>query len=197
MDAKPRPRSDRSARNQAESLHRGPVRSGPESHERFATYPYSTPCSLTPRSSRAPTACHAAQQALGLRPIMRLLVSASRCRCRLNSNVRHHKDALWPFSRQEQPMPRTVQVQIFRFGNATAQRPVLARTALAANVRAGCSRLGFTFALRGNCLGLSACLRQSVRGTTAPAWSRLRSAAYRAVGWSAPRLLQLQLASAA
>ena len=39
-------------------------------------------------------------------------------------------------------MPRKVQVQIFRFGNATAQKPVLARTALA-NVRAGCSSLGF------------------------------------------------------
>ena len=39
-------------------------------------------------------------------------------------------------------MPRTVQVQIIRSGNTTAQKPVLARAALA-DVRAGCSRLGF------------------------------------------------------
>ena len=39
-------------------------------------------------------------------------------------------------------MPRTVHVQLSRFGNTTAQRPVLARTALA-DVRAGCSRFGF------------------------------------------------------
>ena len=45
---------------------------------------------LTPRSSRAPTACHTGHQALGLRPILRLLSSAPRCRCRLNSNVRQH-----------------------------------------------------------------------------------------------------------
>ena len=47
---------------------------------------------LTPRSSRAPTAWHAGHQALGLRPILRLLSAAPRCRCRLNSNVRHHQN---------------------------------------------------------------------------------------------------------
>ena len=47
----------------------------------------STRC-LTLRSSRAPTAGHAGQQAPGLRPILRLLSSASHRRCRLNSNVR-------------------------------------------------------------------------------------------------------------
>ena len=49
----------------------------------------STRC-LTLRSSRAPTAGHAGQQAPGLRPILRLLASASPRRCRLNSNVRRH-----------------------------------------------------------------------------------------------------------
>ena len=39
-------------------------------------------------------------------------------------------------------MPRTAQVQLSRFGNTPAQKPVLARTALA-DVRAGCSRFGF------------------------------------------------------
>ena len=46
---------------------------------------------LTLRSSRAPTARRAGQQALGLRPILRLLSSTPRCRARLNSNVRLHK----------------------------------------------------------------------------------------------------------
>ena len=50
-------------------------------------------CSLTPRSSRAPTAWHAGQHAPGLRPIVRMLSSAPRCRCRLNSNVRPHNKA--------------------------------------------------------------------------------------------------------
>ena len=39
-------------------------------------------------------------------------------------------------------MPGTVHVQLSRFGNTTAQKPVLPRTALA-NVRAACSRLCF------------------------------------------------------
>ena len=43
---------------------------------------------LTLRSSRAPTARRAGQQALALRPILRLLSSTPRCRARLNSNVR-------------------------------------------------------------------------------------------------------------
>ena len=43
---------------------------------------------LTPRSSRAPTAGRAGHQALGLRPILRLLSSTPHRRCRLNSNVR-------------------------------------------------------------------------------------------------------------
>ena len=45
---------------------------------------------LTPRSSGAPTAGHAGHQALGLRPILRLLSSASCRRRPLSSNVRHH-----------------------------------------------------------------------------------------------------------
>ena len=45
-------------------------------------------CSLTPRSSRAPTAGRAGHQALGLRPILRLLSSAPHRWCRLSSNVR-------------------------------------------------------------------------------------------------------------
>ena len=46
-------------------------------------------CRLTPRSSGAPTACRAGHQALGLRPILRLL-SSTPCRRRpLSSNVRH------------------------------------------------------------------------------------------------------------
>jgi len=51
------------------------------------------PCSqrrLTTRSSRAPTAWRTSQQALGLRPILRLLSGTPRCRCRLSSNVMHH-----------------------------------------------------------------------------------------------------------
>ena len=74
---------------------------------------------------------------------MRLLVSASRCRCRLNSNVRPHTNRYrWLAQHREQSMPKTVQVQLFRLGNATAQTFVLACAALA-NIRAGCSRLGF------------------------------------------------------
>jgi hypothetical protein len=45
---------------------------------------------LTPRSSGAPTAGHAGHQALGLRPILRLLPSASCRRRPLSSNVRPH-----------------------------------------------------------------------------------------------------------
>ena len=97
---------------------------------------------LTPRSSRAPTACHAGP-ASGTRYIFAVRARASHRWCRLNSNVRPHTNRYrWLAQHREQPMPRTVQVQNFRFGNATTQRPVLARTALG-NVRAGCSRLGF------------------------------------------------------
>ena len=49
---------------------------------------------LTPRSSGAPTACHAGHQALGLRPILRLLSSAPCRRRPLSSNVRQHNFAL-------------------------------------------------------------------------------------------------------
>ena len=49
-------------------------------------------CCLTPRSSRAPTAWHAGHQALGLRPIVRMLSSAPSRRCHLNSNVRHRQN---------------------------------------------------------------------------------------------------------
>ena len=49
---------------------------------------------LTLRSSRAPTAWRASHQALGLRPILRLLSGTPRCRCRLSSNVRRRKHSL-------------------------------------------------------------------------------------------------------
>jgi len=52
-------------------------------------------CSLTPRSSGAPTACHAGHQALGLRPILRLLSSAPCRRRPLSSNVRPQKMNPW------------------------------------------------------------------------------------------------------
>jgi len=48
-------------------------------------------CGLTPRSSGAPTACHAGHQSLGLRPILRLLSSAPCHRRPLSSNVRPRK----------------------------------------------------------------------------------------------------------
>ena len=59
---------------------------------------------LTFRSSGAPTACRAGHQALGLRPILRLLSSAP-CRCRpLNSNVRPRRLHRARYSRKvEQP----------------------------------------------------------------------------------------------
>ena len=73
---------------------------------------------LTPRSSGAPTVCHAGHQALGLRPILRLLSSApSRCRP-LSSNVRPQTKASHGpnFSRprravvlHDQPSQRTVE----------------------------------------------------------------------------------------
>ena len=50
--------------------------------------PRTTKGCLTPRSSGAPTACHAGHQALGLRPILRLLSSAPSRRRPLSSNVR-------------------------------------------------------------------------------------------------------------
>jgi len=49
---------------------------------------------LTPRSSGAPTAGHAGHQALGLRPILRLLSSAPCRRRPLSSNVRQHNSAM-------------------------------------------------------------------------------------------------------
>ena len=58
-------------------------------------------CCLTPRSSGAPTAGHASHQALGLRPILRLLSGAS-CRCRpLSSNVRPHRPMRRIFTRRD------------------------------------------------------------------------------------------------
>ena len=51
-------------------------------------------CSLTLRSSGAPTAVRAGQQAQGLRPILRLL-PGTHCRRRpLSSNVRPHRSPL-------------------------------------------------------------------------------------------------------
>jgi hypothetical protein len=52
-------------------------------------------CSLTPWSSGAPTAWHASHQALGLRPILRLLPGAPRCRGPLTANVRRQQPPLW------------------------------------------------------------------------------------------------------
>jgi hypothetical protein len=49
---------------------------------------------LTPRSSGAPTSRRTGHQAQGLRPILRLLSSAPRCRLPLTSNVRQHARAL-------------------------------------------------------------------------------------------------------
>ena len=46
---------------------------------------------LTPRSSRAPTACHAGHLAQGLRPILRQPPSAPHRRRQLSSNVRQRK----------------------------------------------------------------------------------------------------------
>ena len=46
-------------------------------------------CCLTPRSSRAPTACHAGPVG-GTRYIFANRARAPHRRCRLNSNVRHH-----------------------------------------------------------------------------------------------------------
>jgi hypothetical protein len=51
-------------------------------------------CGLTPRSSGAPTAWHTGHQALGLRPILRLLSSVPRHYCPLSSNVRPHSPAV-------------------------------------------------------------------------------------------------------
>ena len=56
---------------------------------------------LTPRSRRGPTSKHQAREAA--QAIIRIAGLAFCCRSRLSSNVRHHKDALWPFSHQEQP----------------------------------------------------------------------------------------------
>ena len=66
------------------------------------------------------------------------------CRRRpLSSNVRPHTNRYrWLAQHREQPMPRTVQVQLSRSGNTTAPKPVLGSTALA-NARACGSRLGF------------------------------------------------------
>ena len=66
------------------------------------------------------------------------------CRRRpLSSNVRPHTNRYrWLAQHREQPMPRTVQVQLLRSGITAAPKHVLGRTALA-DARACCSRLGF------------------------------------------------------
>ena len=61
-------------------------------------------CGLTLRSSRAPTAGRAGHQALGLRPILRLLSITPHRRCQLNSNVRHHKMRCVPSAAQNSRM---------------------------------------------------------------------------------------------
>jgi len=65
-------------------------------------------CGLTPRSSGAPTACHAGHQALGLRPIL-LLLSSAPCRRRpLSSNVRPQNPAPTAYRRNTRTGPATV-----------------------------------------------------------------------------------------
>ena len=69
---------------------------------------YSAQRRLTTRSSGAPTACHAGHQALGLRPILRLLSSAP-CRWRpLSSNVRPAQTRFCARSDPEEPEPPTL-----------------------------------------------------------------------------------------
>ena len=58
---------------------------------------------LTPRSSRAPTACHAGP-AGGTRYIFAIRARASHRRCRLNSNVRPHTNRTRCVSRHTQVM---------------------------------------------------------------------------------------------
>ena len=72
-----------------------------------------TQCCLTRRSSRAPTAWHAGHQALGLRPILRLLSDAPRCRCRLSSNVRPRNFGVGALSapRRQSTCPRTTTLE--------------------------------------------------------------------------------------
>ena len=57
-------------------------------HRRKCRAPAHGKWGLTTRSSGAPTAWRTGHQALGLRPILRLLSSAPRRRCPLSSNVR-------------------------------------------------------------------------------------------------------------
>ena len=75
---------------------------------------------LTLRSSRAPTARRAGQQALGLRPILRLLSSTPRCRARLNSNVRPHKRTLWALQRLK--TRQSLSCRILRIGPPSSQQ---------------------------------------------------------------------------
>ena len=69
---------------------------------------------LTTRSSGAPTAWHTDHQALGLRPILRLLSSVPRRWRPLSSNVRRHKNCLLSAAR------KTIAVQ----GNSAIIRAV-------------------------------------------------------------------------
>ena len=51
------------------------------------------------------------------------------CRSRLSSNVRPHTNRYrWPSQHREQSMPKTVPVQLSRFGHRTSQEPLLGRT---------------------------------------------------------------------
>ena len=111
-------------------------------HQQLESHSRSPQCGLTPRSRRGPTAGHQGPVG-GTRYIFANRALAS-CRwSRLSSNVRPHTNRYrWLAQHREQPVPRTVQVQLSRFGNVTAKTPVLARTALA-NVRAGSPSLGF------------------------------------------------------
>ena len=59
-----------------------------------------------PSFKPSPNGGHAGHQAQGLRPILRLLSSASHRRCRLNSNVRCHKTDLAVSELYYQPRPR-------------------------------------------------------------------------------------------
>ena len=83
-------------------------------------------CCLTPRSSGAPTACRTGHQALGLRPILRLLSSAPRRRCPLSSNVRPHSQPPVAHHPPEQPCPQSHDSQgprSFPYGAPRAHTP--------------------------------------------------------------------------
>ena len=100
-----------------------------------------TQCCLTPRSRRGPTSKRQARK-VGWR-IFHHAGLAFCCRSRLSSNVRPHTNRYrWPTQHREQPMPKTMEVPLSRFGHTTAQRPLLGRTGRL-DEEHRCSSLGF------------------------------------------------------